>query len=136
LTRSLRDPKTSASAVNYKTEALGELREDIEAKEGRMKYLAHQSEYRTISVLAYQMLPYAPPPKSESEGFVSRLATALVDGWTGFVYFFLNLTSIWPALIVICILMYRILKRYKLRRQLKVTAKKKDPATSKEPARE
>jgi hypothetical protein len=97
--------------------ALGSLREEIEAKEGRMKYLAHQAEYSTILVSAYQTLPYTPPPKSDGQGFVGRLASSLVNGWAGFVDFTLDLVSAWPALILFCVLFYLIIKWVKRRRR-------------------
>jgi hypothetical protein len=91
--------------------ALGALREDIEAKEGRMNYLAHQAEYSTISAVVYQTLPSTRPP--QSEGFFSRLASSLAYGWTGLVDFFIGLITIWPALIIIGIIIYFIVRRIK-----------------------
>jgi hypothetical protein len=107
--------------------ALGSLREEIEAKEGRMKYLAHQAEYSTILVSAYQTLPYAPPPKSEGQNFVGRLASSLVNGWAGLVDFTLNLISAWPALILFCALFYLTIRWVNQRRH--TGANKKDSAT-------
>jgi hypothetical protein len=108
--------------------ALGSLREEIEAKEGRLKYLAHQAEYSTILALAYQTLPYTSPPKSEGEGFFSRLASSLVNGWTGLVDFAIGLVTIWPALIIIGGGAYLIVKRIKRNKRMNRSAEKKDPA--------
>jgi hypothetical protein len=91
-------------------QALGALREEIEAKEGRIKFLDHQVEYSTIHAGAYQVLPYSPPPKSAGQGFTGRLASSLTDGWSGFVDFMFDLLSIWPALIIFCALLYLIVR--------------------------
>jgi hypothetical protein len=97
--------------------SLSSIREQIEAKEGRLKYLAHQAEYSTIQAQAYQTLPYTPPPKSAGRGFFSRIATSLIDGWIGLVDFIIDLLSAWPAVIILCVLCYWIARRLKRRRQ-------------------
>lgn len=108
-------------------QALGALREEIEAKEGRIKYLAHQAEYSTIHARAYQTLPYSPPPKSAGQGFIGRLASSLVNGWNGFVDFTFDLLSIWPALIILCVMLYLLVKWVKRLRHR--NANRKDAAT-------
>jgi hypothetical protein len=102
--------------------SLSSIREQIEAKEGRLKYLAYQSEYSTIEAMAYQPLSYAPPPKSAGRGFFSRLASSLADGWTGLVDFSIDLLSAWPAVIIFCFLCFWIARRIKQRRQRKLDA--------------
>jgi hypothetical protein len=97
--------------------ALGSLREDIESKEGRMNYLAHQAEYSTISALVYQTLPFTRPP--QSEGFFSRLWASLANGWTGLVDFLIGILAIWPLLIIFAILAYFISRRVRRKKQVK-----------------
>jgi hypothetical protein len=108
--------------------AIGELREKIEAKEGRMKYLAHQSEYSTISALVYQTLPYTRPPRSEDERFFSRLKSSLANGWAGLVEFIIGLATIWPAWIIIGGGTYLILRLIKRNKRLNRSADKKNAA--------
>jgi hypothetical protein len=107
---------------------LGGIREKIEAKEGRMKYLGHQAEYSTISATVYQTHPYARPPKSEDEKFFSRLRSSLGDGWTGLVEFIIFLITIWPVLIIIGIIIYFVLRQSKRKKQMNMSSPKKDNA--------
>jgi hypothetical protein len=107
---------------------LGALREKIEAKEGRMKYLSHQAEYSTIFAIVSQTLPYTRPPESEGEGFISLLKSSLANGWTGLVYFTLGLINIWPVLIIAGVILFLILRRKKRAKQPNRSADKKDSA--------
>jgi hypothetical protein len=109
-------------------EALGKLREEIEAKEGRMNFLAHQAEYSTINARVYQTLPYSPPPKSSGQGFIGRITTSLVDGWTALIDFTIGLFSIWPALIALGVILSSIVRWRKRRTRRGID--KKDSAVS------
>lgn len=114
----LRQAKTVEEILKVESE-LGKLREEIEAKEGRMKYLSHQAEFSTIHATVYQKLPYKAPPKVEGEGFIDRLADSLVNGWSGFVAFLLALIAIWPLLIILCILYFFVMRLKKSRKYRK-----------------
>lgn len=72
---------------------LGVIREEIEATEGRLKYLNDQIAYSTITLYIYQPLHRLPRPE---RGFMGRLGKALVNGWNGLLVFVIGLTSIWP----------------------------------------
>jgi hypothetical protein len=103
---------------------LGAIREKIEAKEGRLKYLANQAEYSTIIAKVYQTIAYERPPKSEDERFFSRLGSSLEDGWTGLVALFIGLATIWPLLIIIGVIIYFVIRQSKRNKQ---SANKKVP---------
>ena len=108
---------------------LGVVREEIEAKEGRIKYLTNQNEFSTIYALVYQTIPYTRPPTSEGEKFSSRLVSSLSNGWDGLVDFFIGLITIWPAWIIIGGVTYLIIRLSKRNKRLnKDTTKKNPPA--------
>ncbi|HSW37989.1 MAG TPA: DUF4349 domain-containing protein [Acidobacteriota bacterium] len=103
-------------------QALGALREEIEAKEGRIRYLSHQTEYSTIYARAYQNLPYSPPPPGVRQSFIGRLTSSLVNGWTELVDFVFDLLSIWPLVIVFCGIVYSIRKWIKRRNKKRASS--------------
>lgn len=79
-------------------EKLRVLREEIEAVEGRLKYLNDRVALSTINLQMYEKLPFTPQPQI---GFISRLGESLVQGWRGMVTFIVELVSMWPLLAVL-----------------------------------
>lgn len=77
---------------------LGQIREEIEATEGRLRYLNDQVAYSTVTLYIYQ--PLNRLPRAES-GFLGRLAKALVNGWNGLLGFIVFLTNIWPFILLV-----------------------------------
>ncbi len=75
---------------------LGEIREEIEAKEGELKYLGDQVDYSTINLTFHQDFEYTPTDKP---GFFGRIGHAFGNGWNGF-------------LIACCIRWHRLMKLY------------------------
>lgn len=93
---------------------LGQIREEIEAKEGELKYLADQVDYSTINLNFHQEFEYSPTDKP---GFWGRLGNAFVNGWHGFLSFIVGLTYAWPLWILLGIGAYFLVKFIK--RQLR-----------------
>jgi hypothetical protein len=76
-------------------EKLGRVRQEIESKEGRLRYLDNQVGYSTITVYLYQNKDIKYEPE-EREGFGQRLAKSLHHGWLGFVNVILFFLKLWP----------------------------------------
>lgn len=93
------------------------IREEIEAKEGRLKYLNDRISFSTISLEVYQTLDYTYIPES-TPGFGGRLLKALDSGWKGLLDFVLGLFYIWPYLIIVAGLIF-LFRRYWKKRKLK-----------------
>ncbi len=89
---------------------LAEIREEIEAQEGRLKLLQDQVTYSTINLSIYQTLEFKQRP---SVSFFSQFLDASVNGFNSFKGFLFNLVSLWPFLIVVLIIFFAI--RYKIR---------------------
>jgi hypothetical protein len=86
------------------------LEEEIESKEGRLKYLSNQIEFSTLQI---QLFKEIEPKQTEVEekGFFSKSLDALQNGVKLILNLVLFLLSIWPLLIVL-FLVYFFVKRY------------------------
>jgi len=96
-------------------EKLGQIREEIEAKEGRLKHIDDRANYSTVSLFYYELLDYKYIPQ-KNPGFFERLAKALHSGWTGLVTILIGIFYLWPLWLVLGIGFYffrRYLKRTK-----------------------
>ncbi len=80
-------------------EKLGKVRQEIESKEGRLRYLDDQVGYSTLNIWIYQKkdIKYEP---ADRDGFGQRLKKSLHKGWQGFVDFVLFFLRIWPLWII------------------------------------
>jgi hypothetical protein len=86
------------------------IREDIEATEGRLRYLSNQVGYSTLTITYYE--------KKTTAGFNfgSKIGNALSDGGTGFLWFLIAITQLWPLWLVgglIWYVIYKVVKRRK-----------------------
>ncbi len=77
---------------------LGQIREEIEAKEGELKYLSDQVNYSTINLNFHQEFEYTP---SDRPGFFGRMGNAFGNGWTGFLSFLVGIIYVWPLWIIL-----------------------------------
>ena len=73
---------------------LTELRADIESVEGRLKYLANQTEYSTVNVSFYEIVKY-------STRFFGDFFDALKDGFQVFLHVVTLLTYLWVLIVAI-----------------------------------
>lgn len=90
------------------------IQEEIEAKEGQLKYLNDQVDYSTINLSFHQDFEYTP---MDEPGFFGRLGNAFGNGWKGFLSFIVGIVYAWPLWIVLGIGIYFLVKFVK--RQLK-----------------
>jgi hypothetical protein len=90
------------------------LREEIEAKEGRLNYLKNQVGLSTITLYMHQ--DYS----TVSYGFFHKVGEALHGGWEGFLGFLIGLLYIWPLLIIAALVFVFVKRRIKKRREKKL----------------
>ena len=76
-------------------EKLGEVREEIEATESRLKKLNDQVGFSTITVVLYQPLTLD-TPDAPVVSIGSRLVEALYDGWRLIVGLLIGAVTVWP----------------------------------------
>ena len=75
------------------------IREEIEAKEGRLKYLNNRIGLSTITLRVYQNFEQDETPY-QAPGFLSKFADSFKNGWGGILAVILTLTNIWPIILV------------------------------------
>ena len=89
---------------------LSAIREEIEAKEGQLRYLQSQVSLSTITIEFYKTV-------AEESGvtisYGSKIWNAFKSGFYGISSFFLTLLEIWPFIIIVTVLFYFIRKRFK-----------------------
>ena len=88
-------------------EKLRIIREEIEAREGRLKYLKNQVAFSSVHLQITQDLDYKYEPIKE-KSFLQRLWKSIHGGWKGFIAFLLFLVRIWPVILIGIVTFYYI----------------------------
>ena len=86
------------------------IREEIEAKEGRLRYLSNKVSFSTITITMYQEIIHE---KEEyiAPGFFKKLWKSISNGWEGLLLIILGFTNIWPLLITGALTFYFVRRR-------------------------
>ena len=87
------------------------LREEIEAKEGRLRYLKNQVGLSTITLNIHE--DYS----TVSYGFFHKIDDALHGGWEGLLGLIIGLIYLWPLLIIAALVFILVRRRVKKRRK-------------------
>jgi hypothetical protein len=90
---------------------LNHVRSDIEAMEGRIKYLKNQVAYSTLTVSYYE-------PNGTESAFASKIVAALGNGWDMLLAFLVGVLSIWPFILVATGCVYLAVRKTRSRRKL------------------
>jgi len=85
---------------------LSNIREEIEAKQGRLKYLQNRVSLSTLNIEFYKLTSQTPVNKS----YGTKMWNAIKSGFSGLSIFFLGLLNIWPFIIILIILFFAIKK--------------------------
>lgn len=86
------------------------IREEIEAKEGQLKYLENRVSESTVTIEFFKNLP---EQEAVQLSYGSKVWTAVKSGFFSLSSFFISIISIWPFIIIIVVLAYFIRKRIK-----------------------
>ena len=89
---------------------LSAIREEIEAKEGQLKYLESRVSESTVTISFYKTIAQKQGVKIS---YGSKIWTAIQSGFFSLSDFLISIISIWPFIIVFCVLVYFIRKRFK-----------------------
>lgn len=92
---------------------IANIREEIEAKQGRLKYLQNQVSMSTLQIDFYEMIK---GQKAPSQTYLSRLWRGVKGGVNAVGNFIIALTYIWPFILVGILLFIYLRKRYKKRK--------------------
>jgi len=75
---------------------VAKIREEIEAKQGRLKYLQNKVSLSTIHVSFYETVAFEKP---QSQTYFSRVLKALKGGFTGIGEFIIGVLYLWPFIL-------------------------------------
>lgn len=101
---------TKISEILEIEKQISTIREEIEAKQGQLKYLENRVSESTVTIEFYKTI-------AEKEGvktsYGSKIITAVQSGFFGLSSLFIWLVSVWPFIILFCVFAYFIRKRFK-----------------------
>ncbi len=89
---------------------LSAIREEIEAKEGQLRYMQSQVSMSTITIEFYKTIANE---GGATISYVSKIWNAIKSGFNEISNFFIVLLSIWPFLIILAVILHFIRKRFK-----------------------
>jgi len=93
---------------------LSKIREEIEAKEGRLHYLQSQVSESTISIYFYKTTA----DRGVTVSYGRKMINAFKNGWSSISEFFLGLLHVWPFIILVVLGVY-IFRRWIKKRKKK-----------------
>lgn len=96
----LRNKAKTVEDVLKAEEQIRVIQEEIEAQEGRLRYLQSQVAMSTIHLELFQEIAYHPEPSVYHRSFGSKLLESLEDGWNLLQELVLLLIRIWPLLLI------------------------------------
>lgn len=83
---------------------LSKIREEIEAREGRLQFLQNRVSYSTIHIYFYKTTA----DTGVTTSYGTKMWNALKSGWNGISLFFLGLLHIWPLFVILFLLFFGI----------------------------
>lgn len=89
---------------------LSAIREEIEAKEGQLRYMQNQISFSTITIEFYKSVA---EESGATASYGMKIWTAITSGFNSFSSFFISLLSVWPFIIILTTAVYFIRKRFK-----------------------
>lgn len=108
----LLDKANKVSEILEIERELANIREEIEAKQGRLKYLQSRVSMSTISIEMYT-------EKAQGTGttvsYGTKMWNAIKSGFNGLSSFFLGILHVWPFILILAVVLFFI--RRKLRKK-------------------
>ena len=97
----LRDKAQNVTEILNAEEKIRVLQEEIEAAEGRLKFLSNRTDLSTITMHLYQKTTYASAPKLYERGYFSRLKEGFWTGWEMIQALSIGAVTIWPLWLIL-----------------------------------
>ena len=94
---------------------LAAIREEIEAAEGRLKYLENRVSMSTISI---EMYTEKPEGNGTTVSFGSKMWNAIKSGFNGLSSFFLGMLHIWPFILIFVVLFFFVRRKIRNKKKL------------------
>lgn len=97
----LRNKTGSIKDIIAAEEAIRRITEEIESKEGRLRYLQNKVNYSTINIKIYQDIEITSIAKLNKKSYFEDINRAFGNGWSIIKYSVLFLINIWPIILVV-----------------------------------
>lgn len=110
----LRKRAQKVSDILDAEEKIRALQEEIEAKEGRLRFLQNQVAYSTLNLDFYQQSTIQSDPNVVSRSFFADLLEAFIGGWHSILGLIVGVISIWPTILIL-IGLYFLVRRFYIR---------------------
>jgi len=94
---------------------LSAIREEIEAKEGQLRYMKNRIALSTINIEFYKKTAMEP---GATVSYGSKMGNALKSGFNGLSSLFIGLLYIWPFILIFVIALFIIRKKLKKRKNI------------------
>ncbi|MBP7865453.1 MAG: DUF4349 domain-containing protein [Acidobacteria bacterium] len=107
---------------------LRQIQEEIEAAEGRLRYLDNQISLSTLQVSMYENLPGGPKRDPQERGFFGKLWDAFGDGWDSIKRTFIGEVRNWPGWVIFLVLVWVGVKVFKRMRKAGHFKRREAPA--------
>lgn len=101
---------TKISEILEIEKQISAIREEIEAKEGQLKYLENRVSESTVTIEFYKTIAQKEGVKAS---YGSKIWTAIQSGFFSLSEFLISIISLWPFIILFCVFAYFIRKRFK-----------------------
>lgn len=101
---------TKISEILEIEKQISAIREEIEAKEGQLKYLESRVSESTVTIEFYKIIAQKEGVKTS---YGSKIWTAIQSGFFSLSEFLISLISLWPFIILFCVIAYFIRRRFK-----------------------
>jgi len=99
---------TKVSEILEIEKELSTIREEIEAKEGQLKYLQNRVSLSTVTIEFYKKVANA---DNATVSYGTKMWNATKSGWNGISSFFIGLLHIWPFILILVAVILFIRKK-------------------------
>lgn len=100
----LREQAETVEEVLLAEEQIRTLTEEIEAKEGRLRYLQNRTGLSTLRLNIYQQTEGG---KIYRKSYLTKIGEGFVNGWQMLSALFLGLINIWPLLLIFFLILWK-----------------------------
>jgi hypothetical protein len=90
------------------------IREEIEARQGRLNYLQNQVSYSTLNIYVYKRTT----DRGITASYGQKMWNAIKSGWNGISLFFLGLLHIWPFFVILLLVVFGVRKFLKKKKKI------------------
>lgn len=118
--RSLLSKASSIKDILAIEENMRNLQEELEASEGRLKYLNDQVAYSTLEIYLFEEKEFVFKPNAK-ENFFERMKSSLSRGWDSVVDAVLLAIASWPIILLVLVF-YFVIKIFKKRKANKIAS--------------